>query len=120
MDKRKVNSFRKILESERTRLTAETDRLQPGGVTRDNLGYGNHMADDATEVFEQAKDMALHQHLENLLTEVNDALERVDRQEYGVCEACTGPIDMERLQILPYARLCVDCQKKSEDSAPMH
>ena len=119
MDKTKVSSFRKILESERTRLTAETDRLQPGAVTRDNLGYGNHMADDATEVFEQAKDMALRQHLDNLLTEVKDALERVDRQEYGVCEACAGPIDTERLRVLPYARLCVDCQKKSEVSPPV-
>jgi len=100
-------------------LTAEIDRLLPGEVTRDNLGYGNHMADDATEVFEQAKDMALLQHLENLLTEVNDALERVDRRAYGVCEACNGTIDRERLQVLPYARLCVGCQRKSEASPAM-
>ena len=113
---KKENPFRKLLENERVRLTAEINRLAPHDVIRENLGYGNHMADDATEAFEQATGMALRQNVEDLLGEVNDALGRLDRGVYGICESCRTTISAERLEVLPYARLCMDCQQKKEQA----
>jgi len=117
MEKERVEPFRGLLERERARLQVEIARLSVVADTRDNLGYGNHMADDATEAFEQAKDMALLRHLENILSEVNAALGKIDAGTYGACETCGRRIDEERLQVLPHARMCMDCQRKMPSSA---
>jgi DnaK suppressor protein len=77
-----------------------------------NLGYGNHMADDATEAFEQAKDLALRCNAEQLLTQVTDALERFEQGTYGICVHCAAEIDPARLKALPYATLCLRCQQR--------
>lgn len=114
MDKGQIESFRELLERERARLKVEIAGFSSVTATRDNLGYGNHMADDATEAFEQAKDMALLRHLENVLNEVNSALEKIETGVYGACEACGQKIDEERLKILPHARMCMDCQRKAQ------
>ena len=114
MNKIEEDSFRELLVLERARVTSEIERLLPEGVSRENLGYGNHMADDATEVFEQAKDLALLRHLQGTLTQVNDAMQKIDRGTYGECERCHRPIGSERLEALPYARYCLDCQKNQE------
>lgn len=117
MDEGQIEFFRELLEREQARLQAEIERFSSLTTTRDNLGYGNHMADDATEVFEQAKDMALLRHLENVLNEVNSASEKIVAGTYGICEACKQKIDEERLRILPHARMCMDCQRKIQAGA---
>ena len=43
------------------------------------------------------------------IDEVEEALERVDRGAYGSCQACGRPIPVERLDVIPHARLCVQC-----------
>ena len=101
------------LEAERERLLNELSQTNVV-VERENLGYGNHMADDATEAFEQAKDLALRQNLERLLDQVEDALERFEAGTYGVCEQCGEEIDPARLKALPYATLCLSCQQHRE------
>lgn len=117
MAKRKENRFQILLEREREHLTSEISQLSEQDVVSDNLGYSNHMADDATEAFEQAKGMALRQHLEDLLLQIGDALDRMKRGTYGICESCGQAISAERLEVLPYARLCVDCQQKKEHAS---
>jgi DnaK suppressor protein len=100
------------LEAERERLLTELS--QTNVVERENLGYGNHMADDATEAFEQAKDLALRQNLERLLDQVEDALESFEAGTYGLCVQCGEEIDPARLKALPYATLCLSCQQRRE------
>ena len=50
----------------------------------------------------------------NELVEIRDAFERMHRGVFGMCASCEEPISMERLQRLPYARFCVDCQSTQE------
>jgi DnaK suppressor protein len=105
-------ALRSYLEDERTRL--ETLIAQIDSEGGENLGYGNHMADDASEAFEQAKELALHQNARQLLIQVTNALERFEQGTYGVCERCGEDIDPARLEALPYATLCLNCQKRVE------
>lgn len=106
---RRPEVLRSFLEDERGRLESVIAQFDAEG--RANLGYGNHMADDATEAFEQAKDLALRTNAEQLLARVTDALERFDRGVYGTCERCGATIDPARLKALPYATLCLRCQQ---------
>jgi DnaK suppressor protein len=102
--------LRSFLESEQVRLETAIAHLDAEGS--ENLGYGNHMADDATEAFEQAKDLALRQNTEQLLSQVNDALERFEQGTYGICEQCGTDIDPARLKALPYVTHCLHCQQR--------
>lgn len=48
------------------------------------------------------------------LGRIEIALERMQEGQYGICEACSTNIPMARLQALPYATLCVKCQREAE------
>jgi DnaK suppressor protein len=101
-----------FLKEERARLETVIAQIEAEGGT--NLGYGNHMADDASEAFEQAKDLALRQNAEQLLAQVKEALARFDRGTYGICQQCREEIDPARLEALPYANLCLRCQQRNK------
>ena len=45
---------------------------------------------------------------------IENALERMRDGQYGVCEACSCSIPMARLNALPYATMCIDCQREQE------
>ena len=115
MNDRKRSRLKRKLDNEYERLTTELSRLTT--VKREALGYGNHMADDATEVFEQAKDLALRQNLERQLELVAGARDRFAGGTYGICERCGENIDFARLKALPYAPGLLRCQQRVEKRA---
>ncbi|MFI9797386.1 TraR/DksA family transcriptional regulator [Streptomyces sp. NPDC052302] len=49
--------------------------------------------------------------LQRVLKEIDAAFARVEDGRYGTCQGCSKPIPAERLEILPYARYCVPCQR---------
>ena len=48
------------------------------------------------------------------LAAIDDAINRIEVGLFGVCEDCGKPIPIARLQALPYATLCIDCQREEE------
>ena len=50
---------------------------------------------------------------------IDIAIARMDRGEYGSCEACEEPIEIARLEVLPTARLCTTCAEANERGARM-
>lgn len=113
-------TFKKRLEDERKRLLDEIDdmnkRITDEGAYHDEEsgGVGNHLADDASDTFEQEKFVALKRNLERILELVERALRKIDQGTYGVCERCGLPIDPERLAALPYATLDIRCKEREE------
>ncbi len=107
-------SFRKRLEEERGRLIKDLERLRV--PEQDNPGYSTHIADDATEVLENSQNHALRRNLQRLLGQTNDALEKFEKGTYGLCADCGGKIYRARLEALPSATLCIQCQKQRERS----
>lgn len=106
----------KQLRVERRRLVLQLEHH--GIFEQENPGLGNHMADHATEVFEQAKSLALRQRLEQSILEVDQALRRLEQGTYGLCESCGHRIDPARLDVLPTAQLCMQCQQRLETMPP--
>jgi DnaK suppressor protein len=45
------------------------------------------------------------------LREINDALHRMDTEQYGICLECEEPISAKRLDAVPWAKYCVTCQE---------
>jgi DnaK suppressor protein len=58
--------------------------------------------------------MAVVRRREFALTEIWAARERIDKGTYGICESCLYNISLDRLHVIPFARLCVDCATFSE------
>lgn len=97
------------LQRERTRLIEELKHHEM--LAQERPTTGNHMADDATEVEEQAKSLALRRHIEGMLQEIDRAIVRAEKGTYGICERCKNPIPEERLKVMPSATLCIQCAK---------
>lgn len=104
--------LRRLLDEEQTKLLADLAYFEKLEYSRS--GSGNHMADDATDTYEQANDLALRQQTDHRLKRVKHALKKFEDGVYGSCESCGDPIDFARLKALPDARFCLDCQRKRE------
>jgi DnaK suppressor protein len=113
--KEALPELRKRLESERELLRAEIDALLIENQNpSEDAGIGNHLADDATDLFARERNLAVRGNAQELLDQVGAALQRMEAGIYGLCQRCGQPIDEERLDALPYATLCVTCQSDIE------
>src|SRR4051794_28048332 len=112
--------YRARLEAERARLLEDLRRQDVEvAESADELdpnrgGVSNHLADDATAMFEEEKFLSLRYNTEQMLLQVDRALARVAEGTYGTCEHCGKPIPPERLEARPYATLCIRCQEQRE------
>src|ERR1700751_3512935 len=123
MTKTEMESYRESLLALRSRhngdvshLTDEALRRTSGGAAGNLSNMPIHMADLGTDNFEQEFTLSLLQNEEQLLDEIAAALERINQGTFGRCEECGGEIMKARLQAVPYARYCVDCARKLEQS----
>jgi DnaK suppressor protein len=108
MDPSERDGARAALEAERQRLLAEIEDTiaAPGPMT-----YGSQAA-AASYVFEQQRDLALRDRAQHQLELVDAALARIDAGTFGACQRCHQPIAAERLDALPWAAHCIECQRE--------
>lgn len=105
--------LRRRLEVSERDLQSQLQELQRE-VREEGVGYSNHMADAATEVFEQQLDMGLAKQLKQSYAAVKEALGKFDDGTYGLCESCGTRIELARLEAVPEARFCLACQSRRE------
>jgi len=77
-------------------------------------GYSLHMADAGTDTFDREFALSLVSNEQEALYEIEEALKRLDQNTYGLCGMCERPIMKARLEAVPFARLCVNCQSNIE------
>ena len=103
-----VESARAALLAERARLRDEiAETVTPPGT----MTYGSQAA-AASQVFEQQRDLALRDRARQQLELVDAALQRLDDGTFGTCQRCGREIAPERLEALPWAAYCIDCQRE--------
>jgi len=113
--------FEKKLLDERTKIMKEMGHLEttvlkvnPRDSAGDLSGYSFHMADVGTDAYEREKAFLFASSEGRLLMDIDDALRKLYRGEFGVCEICGEPIARARLEAMPYTRLCLACKQKEE------
>lgn len=105
-----TDKYRKILEEERAHILHAAAQARDG--RSDDM---NPDRDDlATDYIEMEQDLALQAIEREQLAHIESALQRIEAGTYGICTGCGEPIPPERLEILPYAGLCVRCQSEQE------
>jgi RNA polymerase-binding protein DksA len=113
-----TDHFRERLLDERKRVIAAIQNLQNdhAGTLSDESGeetaYDNHLLDTATETYDRELDYTLEENSEHVLAEIDAALKRIDDGTYGICTNKGEQIPVERLEALPWATLCIDCQRQ--------
>jgi RNA polymerase-binding protein DksA len=92
----------------------EFDEMQDRGELS---GYDQHPADTGSETFEREHELSIVESVERELILVDEALDRLERGEYGRCQICGRPIGDERLAARPMARYCIEHQQQAESDA---
>ena len=107
MDAIDLDAVRTALAAERAHLVEEVGEtiIAPGQMT-----YGSQAA-AASQVFEQQRDLALRDRATAQLALVDAAVARLDEGTFGTCVRCGKPIPAGRLEALPWAAYCIDCQR---------
>jgi len=117
MRKLNVEKYRKLLEEERGRIHHEMEVIEQDlGLNDSGMGqseladYDQHPADAATDTFEKEKDLAVRDAFRETLGRIDEALGKLTRGTYGLCDRCNCEIPTERLVAVPHAIYCVQCQ----------
>jgi len=115
--------FEQRLLAERQKILKEMGHLESTVLkvnqresAGDLSGYSFHMADVGTDAMEREKAFMFASNEGHLLQEIDHALRKLYRGEFGPCENCSKPITRARLEAMPYARLCLTCKEEEERS----
>jgi len=116
-----TTEYRRLLEDEQGRLLHAVGFLEkenPGSISEElgelaEGGTDNHLGDTATAMYDRELDGGLEEGARETLAEIGAALQRIDDGTYGTCEVCGKPIGAERLAAIPWARLCIDDQRRA-------
>ena len=74
----------------------------------------NHLAETAPATLGREIDYTLGDNAEQVLSEIDGALKRIEDGTYGTCTNCGREIPEQRLEANPWASLCIDCKRKAE------
>jgi DnaK suppressor protein len=99
-------------------LRKKAEVLSVLGIKFDTMaGLGRVAEDDQAQIsHEEFISLSVNGLVYGMLRDVNDALSRISRGEYGFCALCEEPIPEKRLRALPWARHCVGCQEEAARS----
>jgi len=113
MDKKKVESYRKRLLVKQEELLRLVSKSEQDGREADEEATQD-IADKAANSY--TKEFLFHQSDDNrrILQLVKEALARLEDGSFGLCLACQRDVQQKRLEAVPWARHCIECQEKQE------
>ncbi|NIA12513.1 MAG: TraR/DksA family transcriptional regulator [Nitrospiraceae bacterium] len=117
MNKRDAKKFGKLLLAERDKLSNGIRRIEEsalGESVREATGDLYSYAETGTDNFERETALNIATGESERLSEVAEALKRIENGTYGTCEECECPIPRQRLEVFPAARYCIECKSRLE------
>ncbi len=108
----KLEAIREKLLHDLERLEEDMDTAQQELANEANKD--DRIAEVASLAVGRELDMSLEENVRLVLERVEDALQAIKGGTYGICKSCGKPIASERLEAVPYAAMCVDCQRRRE------
>ena len=116
-----TDQFRDALLDERRRVEHALATLRdehPGSLDEEveeiAATSDNHLAETATATLGREIDYTLGDNAEQVISEIDAALKRIEDGTYGTCVNCGQEIPRERLEANPWASLCIDCKRRAE------
>jgi len=113
LNKRNREKFRKILNQQRDDLVGNARRAMSGDIHVDPDDFPDEIDTASSEVNLQFTGR-LREREQGLLAKIEEALQKIERGDYGECLNCGEDIGMKRLKARPVAQLCIDCKSDQE------
>ena len=113
MEKNKLKHFQSLLKNIRANIVGDVEKACQNGKSNEAEQIAD-ISDDAARSYNRKLQGDLEKQEWIKLKQVETALEKIDRVEYGTCTECEIEIPEARLQIMPYAEFCTQCLSKME------
>jgi len=113
MDKKKTEYFRQVLLAKRRDLAGEVDNLRHEGLAPVEDGPMDS-GDDAANTYAKTVSLGISETEREMIRQIDEALDRIEAGEYGICVDCNEKIAEARLKAVPYADLCINCKSDRE------
>jgi DnaK suppressor protein len=121
MKKAELKVYKERLLLLRARLRGDVSQLADAALRKSRSEANGdlstmpiHMADIGTDNFEQEFTLSLMENDGDALEQIEAALERIEENNFGVCEECGAKIPKARLNAIPYTAFCVKCASTNE------
>lgn len=114
MRKRDIEKLREELQQERKELSLEFEKIKEKEAAYLNSDVGDDI-DKAAENTQREMLFYISDHDRHRMDAIEDALQKMDEGRFGICETCRKKISNDRLQAIPYARLCMKCKPGTEN-----
>ena len=118
MSKKDLEYFKKILLKKREEVQKNQEYLKSvvldsttKEATGDHSSYSYHMADQGTDAMEREKAFLFASRDEKFIKQIDEALERIESGNYGICRVTGKLIGKERLEAVPTTTISVEAKK---------
>ena len=111
-----LEHFEQILLDRRKSLLGDAQALERGEAESagNHSKLSSHFAELGTDFSSYDVSLACRESVTGEIQEIDDALDLVREGSFGICDMCGQHISSERLEAIPYARLCLPCKKDEE------
>ncbi|MEE8106810.1 MAG: TraR/DksA family transcriptional regulator [Planctomycetota bacterium] len=114
-NKKELVHYRDLLLECRDRLLSNVTAMEAEALKSSGQDFSvDHMADHGSDNFDQDFTLSLVETERRELTEIHEALKRIEAKTYGICEGTFEPIGEPRLEAIPYTRYVVEYQRRVE------
>ena len=112
-------ALKKALIAERERLSREiagldADLSESLEDSSEESPYDQHLAETAGVTLDREIDLTLEENAQAAIAQIDRALRKIEGGNYGDCDKCGKPIGEERLNVAPFATLCIECKRLEE------
>jgi len=108
-----MKTIKEMLLKKREDLVLEISRRSKASTESAAQDIGD-ILDSVSEERTRELDLILTDREKRKLAQIDDAIDRIEENTYGLCEECGIKIPKARLKVLPFATYCVECQEKNE------
>ena len=112
MKKQDIEHFRKLLTERLENLLVEANETV-SGMTGEIVNFPDP-TDRASLEADRSFMLRIRDREWKLIVKIREALERIDKGTYGICETCSSEIPIKRLNARPVTTQCIDCKTKEE------
>jgi len=102
-----------MLERQKHALLLEAGATLESTLNPPSEGFPD-WTDQASMEVDQNCVLRLREREQHLLNKIDDAIERINDDTFGICETCNAPISLKRLKARPVTTLCIECKTKQE------
>ena len=120
MTKQEALKYKKLLLKLREDVTGEINTIAKDSLksqkesSGDLSGYSFHMADMASDSYDRELSLNIASEEQLVVYEIDEALKRIEDGKFGKCIECEKKVPLKRLNVIPYAKYCIQCKSKEE------